>query len=167
MENSSSRRDYVRSALRISRNSHRKVLVAILACHITGQFSMTLFFGVWSQSEGPHICSILTATGNHRLSQYIKRIGIVLGHTMMTSSTGNCVTGNLCGEFPVTGEFPAQMPVTRSFGVFLDLCLNKRLNKQQLWGWWFGTPSRPLWRHCNVLCSFIEWCPRWYKEYNV
>ena len=28
---------------------------------------------------------------------------------------------------PVTGEFPAQRPVTRSFGVFLDLHLNKPL----------------------------------------
>ena len=27
--------------------------------------------------------------------------------------------------------------------------LNKRLSKQS-WGWRFETPSRPLWRHCNV-----------------
>ena len=33
-------------------------------------------------------------------------------------------------------EFPAQRPVTRSFDVFFDLRLNRRLNKQQ-WGWWF------------------------------
>ena len=26
--------------------------------------------------------------------------------------------------------------------------LNKRLCKQS-WGWWFETPSRSLWRHCN------------------
>ena len=43
---------------------------------------------------------------------------------------------------------PAQRPVTRSFDVFFDLCLNKRLSKQS-WGWWFETPSRPLWRHYN------------------
>ena len=49
---------------------------------------------------------------------------------------------------PVTGEFPAQRPVTQSFGVFFDLCLNKRLSKQS-WGWWFETPLRPLWRPCN------------------
>ena len=52
------------------------------------------------------------------------------------------------GNSPVTGEFPAQRPVTRSFDVFFDLRLNKRLNKQS-WGWWFEMPSRPLWRHCN------------------
>ena len=48
----------------------------------------------------------------------------------------------------VTGEFPAQTPVTRSFDVFFDLHLNKRLSKQ-LWGWWFETQSCPLWCHCN------------------
>ena len=31
------------------------------------------------------------------------------------------------GNSPVTGEFPAQRPVTRSFDIFLDLHLNKRL----------------------------------------
>ena len=49
---------------------------------------------------------------------------------------------------PVTGEFPTQRPVTRSFGVFFDLCLNKRFSKQS-WGWWFETPSHPLWCHSN------------------
>ena len=29
------------------------------------------------------------------------------------------------GNSPVPGEFPAQMPVTRSFDVFFDLRLNK------------------------------------------
>ena len=68
--------------------------------------------------------------------------------TMMTSSNGNIlrVTGHLCGEFP------AQRPVTRSFDVFFDLRLNKRLSKQS-WGWWFETQSRPLWRHSNVSVS--------------
>ena len=56
----------------------------------------------------------------------------------------------LCaGNSPVTGEFPAQRPVTRSFDVFFDLRFNKRLSKQS-WGWWFETPSRSLWRHCNA-----------------
>ena len=55
----------------------------------------------------------------------------------------------LCaGNSPVISEFPAQRPVTWSFDVFFDMCLNKRLIKQS-WGWWFDTLSRPLWRHCN------------------
>ena len=62
----------------------------------------------------------------------------------------------LCaGNSPVTGEFPAQRPVTRSFDVFFDLRLNKRLSKQS-WSWWFETPSRPLWRHCNAV-SWLGW----------
>ena len=51
---------------------------------------------------------------------------------MMTSSNGNI--------FSFTG--------TRSFGVFFDLRLNKRLSKQSR-GWWFETLPRPLWRHSN------------------
>ena len=38
--------------------------------------------------------------------------------------------------------------MTRSFGVFFDLRPNEQLSKQS-WGWWFGTPSRSLWRQCN------------------
>ena len=34
------------------------------------------------------------------------------------------------GNSPVTGEFPAQRPVTLSFDVFFDLRPNKRLSKQ-------------------------------------
>ena len=52
------------------------------------------------------------------------------------------------GNLPVTGDFPAQRPVTQSFDVFFVLRLNKRLSKQS-WGWWFETLSCPLWRHCN------------------
>ena len=38
----------------------------------------------------------------------------------------------LCaGNSLVTGEFPAQRPVTRSFGVFFDLRLYKRLSKNR------------------------------------
>ena len=53
------------------------------------------------------------------------------------------------GNSRVPGDFPAQRPVTRSFDVFFDLRLNKRLCKH-LWSWWFETPSHPLWRHCNA-----------------
>ena len=54
---------------------------------------------------------------------------------------------------PVTGEFPSQRPVTRSFDVFFDLRLNKRLSKQS-WGWCFETPPLSLWRHCNGHWSY-------------
>ena len=52
---------------------------------------------------------------------------------MMTSSNGNMfrVTGHLWGEF--TGH--RWIPRTKA--------------SKQSWSWWFETPSRPLWRHCN------------------
>ena len=63
----------------------------------------------------------------------------------------------LCaGNSPVTGEFPSNKPVTRSFDVFFDLRLNKRLSKQCRRRW-FGTPSRSLWRHCET-CELTEAC---------
>ena len=44
---------------------------------------------------------------------------------------------DLCaGNLSVTGEFPAQRAVSRSFDIFFGVRLNKRLNKQS-WGWWF------------------------------
>ena len=66
------------------------------------------------------------------------------------------------GNSPATGEFPAQKPVTRSFDVFVDLRLNKRLSKQPR-GWWFETPSWSLWRHCNVSVG-LSVCYQHYKK---
>ena len=54
------------------------------------------------------------------------------------------------GNSSVTGEFPSQRPVTRSFDVFFDLRLNKRSSKQS-WGWWFETPSCSLWGNYDVM----------------
>ena len=72
------------------------------------------------------------------------------------------------GNSPVPGEFPTQRPVTRSFDVYFDLHLNKRLCKQS-WGWWFVTLLCPLWRHSNVKSMLSDWwvsvtssaCHRW------
>ena len=71
----------------------------------------------------------------------------------MMSSNGNisALLTLSAGNSPITGEFPSQRPVTRSFDVFFHLCLNKRLSKQSS-GWWFETLSRPLWRKCNEKC---------------
>ena len=75
-------------------------------------------------------------------------------HQMETFSA---LLGICAGNSPVPGECPAQRPVTRSFDVFFDLRLNKRLSLQS-WGWWFETPSRPLWRHRNV-----QWTENFHK----
>ena len=52
---------------------------------------------------------------------------------------------------------PHKGPLTRSFGVFFDLRLNKWLSKQS-WGLWFETLSRPLWRHYDAffLCLHCQ-----------
>ena len=71
------------------------------------------------------------------------------------------VTGTLWREPPVTCGFPSQKSMARSFDVFFDLRLNKRLSKGSRRRW-FETPSRPLWRNCNeqkrVLFSIISIC---------
>ena len=69
----------------------------------------------------------------------------------MTSSNENisALLVFFAGNSPVTGEFPSQRPVTRSFDVVFHLGLNIRLSKHS-WVGWFETPSRSLWRHYNV-----------------
>ena len=52
-------------------------------------------------------------------------------------------------NFPHKGQWRGAL-------VFSLICaLNKRLSKQ-LWSWWFETPSRSLWRHCNVTSKTIR-----------
>ena len=58
------------------------------------------------------------------------------------------------GNSPVTGEFPAQTPVTQSFDIFFDLRLNKRLSKQSS-GCWSGTLSRSLSRHWSGIYALV------------
>ena len=54
----------------------------------------------------------------------------------------------LCADnSPVNSPHKGQS--RRALMVSLICALNKRLSKQS-WGWWFETPSRSLWRHCNV-----------------
>ena len=86
----------------------------------------------------------------HWYTSYVNSVSLIQLQYMMTSSNGHifCVTGHLCGELTGHRWIPHTQPVTRGFDVFFDLHLNKRLSKQW-WGWWFETPSRPLWRHCN------------------
>ena len=60
---------------------------------------------------------------------------------------------------PVSGDFPSQRPVTRSFDVLVDVCLNKRLSKHSR-SWWFETQLRPLWRHCNEHRPMILQSPK-------
>ena len=70
---------------------------------------------------------------------------------MMTTSNGNIfrVTGHLSGEFTGHRWIPCTKTRTRSFDVFFDLRLNKRLSKQS-WGQWFDSRFK-------IQTSFIPW----------
>ena len=82
----------------------------------------------------------------------------------MASSNGNIsALLTLCEGNPrVTGGFSSQRPVTRSFEVFSDLRLNKRLSKQSRRRW-IETPSRPLWRHCYVKSRIFFNSTKWFS----
>ena len=70
---------------------------------------------------------------NSEIWNFVRRNSIY----MMTSSNGNIfrVMALCVGNSPVTGEFISQRPVTRSFDVFFDLCLNNGLSEQSRRRW--------------------------------
>ena len=73
----------------------------------------------------------------------------------MTSSNGK-----IYAYWPFErGIHRGQRLETRSFDVFFDLLLNKRLSKQS-WGWRFETLSLPLWRHRNAMARQLWRCIR-------
>ena len=54
----------------------------------------------------------------------------------------------LCaGNSPVTGEFPSQKPVTRSFDVFWSA--SEQTDEYTIETLVISDASHPLWRHCN------------------
>ena len=71
---------------------------------------------------------------------------------MMTTSNGNIfrVTGHLCGEFTGRRWIPPHKGQWRGAWMcsLIFAWTNGWINNQP-WGWWFETPSRPLWRHSN------------------
>ena len=95
---------------------------------------------------GPHVGPMILA-----IWEGILRRNATWWHHQM--ETFSMLLALCAGNSLVTGEFPAQRPVMWSFDVSFDLCLNEQLLKQS-WGWWFETPSRSLWRHCNEMWYF-------------
>ena len=82
-------------------------------------------------------------------------------HQMKTFSTflASCAENS-----PITGEFPLQRSVTRSFGVVFYQRVNKRFSKQSRCGR-FETPSRSWWRQCKVLLGIV--LLRLYKLFSM
>ena len=79
----------------------------------------------------------------------------------------------LCaGNSPVSGEFPAQRPVTRSFDVFFDLRMSYEIWRKdgRLITWWIETQSRISQCHYGVI-RVINWsvvcCPKVRPEWQL
>ena len=66
---------------------------------------------------------------------------------------------------PVIGGFPSWRLATRSFDVFFELRLNKRLGKQSKRRW-FQTLSCSLWRYCNANDLLVGGLV-WYQKYTL
>ena len=115
--------------------------LTLLATIIHGSF---IFLGQWEDYVFVQLSHIKTAKWEPfaRFLRCIIYTSPWWRHLMETFSE---LLANCAGNSPVTGEFPTQRPVTRSFDVFFDPRLNKRLNKQSL--------SRPSWRHCNAFVN--------------
>ena len=117
-----------------------------------------LKFQIYKPFFSENNCHEMWACGLHWAGMYTRHCDFTWWRHQM--DTLSALLAICAGNSPVPGEFPAQRPVTRSFDVFFDLRLNKRLRKQS-WGWWFETPSRPLWRHCNEMESIVM------SHYNI
>ena len=134
--------------------SHCSVIFGIVSCwtvslrnsNLCLLRSMTFTFLLYPNTAAQRRASLGTLRDFARNPQCLWEKASWWRHQMETLSA---LLAIYAGNSPLPGEFPAQRPVTRSFDVFFDLRLNKRLSKQS-WGWWYETPSRPLWRHCHV-----------------
>ena len=112
--------------------------------------TMDLSWDSWYLNRKGPFCVHISRFQGFRFFSYLDD-GIYI---MMTSSNGNifCVTS--C-EFTGHRWIPLTKPVTRSFQVFFDLRLNKRLSKQA-WGWLFETTSCWLWHHSNIMHAPVK-----------
>ena len=87
---------------------------------------------------------------------YMRRIHTWWRHQRETCSA---LPALCAGNSPVTGEFPSQRLVMRSFGVFFYLRLNNRGLSKQSWGWWFETHRA----HYDVTVMYPQ---NWIEEGN-
>ena len=108
-----------------------------------------------------NLCYVTYTSMNSRTCSLFYITTLTLAWWCHQVETFSALLAICAGNSPVPGEFHAQRPVTRSFDVFFDLRLNKRLSKQS-WGWWFETLSRPLWCHCNGCVSKLSHC--WFSQ---
>ena len=97
------------------------------------------------------VANYITSLQCHVRDTFLNILWVVLERRLMLLTwwrhhmkTFSAVLAFCAGNSPVTGEFPSQRPVMRSFDVFFDLRLNQQLSKQ----WrhrWFEMPSHSSW----------------------
>ena len=122
---------------------------------------------LWHLTMSFHISFFLTAKEIKTNSKalYVNNLSKYAGGTPRTESAGRNRKVGHQDDVIKWNHFPRYWPFVRGIhrspvnsphkgqwrGAFIifDLRLNKRFSKQW-WGWWFETPSRSLWRHCNV-----------------
>ena len=143
---------------------HSNVTIWTVAKHWIIHYNYVIMGTTESQPQ-PHVCLL------NRLLDQIKHLssaslafarGIHRGPwtnfslTMMTSSNGNIfrVTGPLCGEFTGHRWIPRTKASDAELLWFLWSAHEKTVELKKWWGWWFETPSRPLWRRCNETSIF-------------
>ena len=149
-----------------------KMFDDVIMC-ITGIFTIIIrSLSILFQYNNVHMnmpYSVISSTNNNRQNPYIfspwcfipfrqipnpwVRVHIQLcclrwRHQMETFSA---LLAICAGNSPVPVNSPHK---GQWHDVFFDLSPNKRLSKQW-WGWWFETPSSPLWRHCNAMCHLV------------
>ena len=106
----------------------------LLSCRVAGYLShhvahVESLLKVFASKEEQHGCQVITVQWSwwrHEMETFSALLALCEGNPPVTFTNG----------------------VTRSFDVFFDLCLSKRLSKESRRRW-FETPSRSLWRHCN------------------
>ena len=124
-----------------------------------------LYFQLKCFVDSVHDIRWVTGAGYNlgELSHQTLQCGPTGGHGRITArpwwrhqlETFSALLALCAGNSPVTGEFPTQRPVARSFDVFFDLHMNERLSKQSIRRW-FETPSRSSWRHCNAYLTIVN-----------
>ena len=136
--------------LTLSRSKKFSKIVGIMTANVLWDWhgrSILIYRSLWNQSK---LAGRQTSTTGKGLTYPTTKSSQINTYTWWRHymETFSALLAICAGNSPVTGEFPAQRPVTQSFDVLFDLGLNEWLSKQS-WGWWFETPLRLLWRHSN------------------
>ena len=102
----------------------------IVLCISTTFLTFIQLFARFGLDELTHLGLVMLECQWIRQSMVQVTASLFVSKPVMTSSNGNIfrVSGPLCGEFIGHRWLPRQRPVMRSFDVFCDLRLNKRLS---------------------------------------